>query len=131
MEKHKEAMSKTKETQVGGNHYKNMAIQPTEYITKNGLGYIEGNIIKYISRYRSKNGLEDLEKAKHYLEMLMEDYRNQPLRAGDKIQMNHHETPRVAHVIQANDSHVWYKYPDDDLEYMQEIEVVKSISQKL
>lgn len=60
------------DTQVGGDHYKNMAIQPTEYIHANGIGFIAGNIIKYISRYQSKNGMQDLEKAKHYLEILIE-----------------------------------------------------------
>lgn len=59
-------------TQVGGTHYKDMPIQPIEFITKNKLGYIEGCILKYICRHRAKNGREDLEKAKHYIEMLME-----------------------------------------------------------
>jgi hypothetical protein len=58
--------------QVGGTHYQ-MAIQPIDYITKNHLGYIEGNIIKYVTRYKSKNGIEDLKKAQHYLEMLIEE----------------------------------------------------------
>ena len=61
-----------KETQVGGNHYSKMKIQPIDFITENGLGYIEGNIIKYVCRYKDKNGLEDLEKAQHYLQMLIE-----------------------------------------------------------
>ncbi len=63
---------KATDTQVGGKHYKDMPIQPIEYITKNDLGYCEGNIIKYVSRYQSKNGVEDLRKAKHYIEMLIE-----------------------------------------------------------
>ena len=58
--------------QAGGNHYKDMAIQPTEYITKNKLGFIEGNIVKYISRWRFKNGIEDLKKIKHYVDLLIE-----------------------------------------------------------
>ena len=58
--------------QEGGNHYKGMAIQPVEYIYKNGIGYLEGNVIKYISRWKSKNGVEDLEKAKHYIDLLIE-----------------------------------------------------------
>lgn len=58
--------------QVGGSHYKNMAIQPVEYIHKNGIGYIEGCVIKYVSRWRSKGGVEDLEKARHFLDMLIE-----------------------------------------------------------
>ena len=48
--------------QVGGDHYKKMAVQPIEYITKNGLDFNQGCIVKYISRYRDKNGAEDIEK---------------------------------------------------------------------
>lgn len=62
----------TTEKQVGGDHYK-LPIQPIDYIVKNNLGYIEGNIIKYVTRYKSKNGVEDLKKAQHYLEMLIEE----------------------------------------------------------
>nr|DAE86729.1 MAG TPA: nucelotide kinase [Caudoviricetes sp.] len=61
-----------KSTQVGGDHYSKMKIQPIDFITANELGYIEGNIIKYVCRYKSKNGVEDLEKAQHYLQMLIE-----------------------------------------------------------
>ncbi len=60
------------DVQVGGGHYKNMRIQPIEYTLANGLGFCEGNVIKYVSRYKSKNGVEDLKKAKHYLELLIE-----------------------------------------------------------
>ena len=59
-------------SQVGGNHYTLMAIDPLTYIEANNLGFIEGNIIKYVSRYQNKNGIEDLQKAKHYLERLIE-----------------------------------------------------------
>lgn len=58
--------------QVAGNHYKDLAIQPVEYIHANNIGYMEGNVIKYVSRWRAKNGLADLEKAKHYIELLIE-----------------------------------------------------------
>ena len=58
--------------QVGGGHYKSMAIQPIEYITKNNLPYCEANVIKYISRWRDKGGKKDLEKAKHYIDMLIQ-----------------------------------------------------------
>lgn len=58
--------------QIGGSHYKDMPIQPSEYITKNGLGWYEGNAIKYISRYKQKGGKADIEKAIHYLELLLE-----------------------------------------------------------
>lgn len=59
-------------TQVGGAHYKELPIQPVEYIYQNGIGYFEGNVIKYVTRWRTKGGVEDLHKAKHYLEMLIE-----------------------------------------------------------
>ena len=61
-----------KSTQVGGDHYSKMKIQPIDFITANELGYMEGNIIKYVCRYKSKNGVEDLKKAQHYLQMLIE-----------------------------------------------------------
>lgn len=59
-------------TQVSGDHYKGMAIQPVEFIHSNGIGYMEGNVIKYVSRWRSKGGIADLEKAKHYIDLLIE-----------------------------------------------------------
>jgi hypothetical protein len=58
--------------QVAGNHYKDLPIQPVQYIHANALGYFEGNVVKYISRWRKKNGIADLEKAKHYIELLIE-----------------------------------------------------------
>ena len=61
--------------QVGGDHYKSLAIQPIEYITKNKLPYMEGNVIKYVTRHRYKNGAEDIRKAIHFLQMILEvDY---------------------------------------------------------
>lgn len=68
-----EELMKPKDKQVGGDHYKGMAIQPYEYITKNGIGWLEGNAIKYISRYKQKGGKADIEKAIHYLELLLEE----------------------------------------------------------
>ena len=59
-------------TQVGGSHYADMKIQPLEYILANNIPFPEGNVIKYVSRWRNKNGLTDLEKAKHMLELLIE-----------------------------------------------------------
>ena len=58
--------------QVGGSHYKDMPIQPVEYIHANAMGYLEGNVVKYVSRWRNKNGIADLEKAKHYIELLID-----------------------------------------------------------
>jgi len=60
------------ETQIGGSHYKSKAIQPVEYIHANNIGYFEGCVIKYVTRWKNKNGIQDLEKAKHYLELLIE-----------------------------------------------------------
>lgn len=59
-------------SQIGGTHYKELAIQPVEYIHANGIGYFEGCAIKYLSRWKSKGGIQDLEKAKHYIELLIE-----------------------------------------------------------
>lgn len=58
--------------QVGGGHYKVKAIQPWDYIAANQIGYFEGNVIKYVSRWRDKGGVADLEKARHYLDKLIE-----------------------------------------------------------
>ena len=63
------------DTQVGGNHYQTMKIQPAEFINKNEMKFAEGNAIKYICRHVNKGGLQDLEKAKHYIDMIIErDY---------------------------------------------------------
>lgn len=59
-------------TQVSGDHYKSLAIQPIEYIHANGIPFAEGSVIKYVTRWRDKGGLADLEKAKHFLELLIE-----------------------------------------------------------
>lgn len=58
--------------QVGGSHYKDMPIQPVEFIHGNGIGYMEGCAIKYLSRWKSKGGVEDLRKAIHFVELLIE-----------------------------------------------------------
>lgn len=58
--------------QVDGSHYKDKAIQPWDFIVANNMGFLEGAIIKYVSRYQEKNGVRDLEKAKHFLEKLIE-----------------------------------------------------------
>ena len=60
------------DTQVGGGHYKDYEIQPIEYVQKNELGFIEGSIVKYITRYEDKGGANDLDKIIHYCELLKE-----------------------------------------------------------
>ena len=63
------------EDQVGGKHYRSFKIQPAEFINENKLLFAEGNAIKYICRHSAKNGKQDLEKAKHYIDMIIErDY---------------------------------------------------------
>lgn len=59
-------------SQVGGSHYKDFPIQPLEFIVKNNLDFLQGNVVKYVVRYKVKNGLEDLKKARHYLDMMIE-----------------------------------------------------------
>lgn len=58
--------------QVAGDHYFSLPIQPIEYIHANKLPFIEGNVVKYITRWREKNGVEDLRKVIHYVELLIE-----------------------------------------------------------
>ena len=64
--------SRPSETQVGGGHYRKYAIQPSEFIHRNKLGWCEGNAVKYLTRHRDKNGRQDIEKAIHYLQLLLE-----------------------------------------------------------
>jgi len=59
-------------TQIDGSHYKDKGIQPIVYIHANNMGFCDGNVVKYVTRYKEKNGKKDLEKAKHYIELLIE-----------------------------------------------------------
>lgn len=70
-------MSNALDIQVGGSHYKSFVIQPVEFITANGLEFLEGCVIKRVCRHGAKNGREDLEKAIHELQLLIQ------LRYGD------------------------------------------------
>lgn len=65
--------------QIGGNHYKEMDIQPIDYILSNNLGWCEGNAVKYISRYKQKGQRQDIEKAIHYLQILLEQLDAKPI----------------------------------------------------
>lgn len=68
------------DTQIGGDHYKHLAIQPMEYSMKNGLDACQHTAIKYITRFREKGGIADLEKAKHCIDMLIEfEQQKQPM----------------------------------------------------
>jgi Protein of unknwon function (DUF3310) len=65
-------MTKALDVQIGGGHYKDMKIQPLEFCHANNIPFPEGNIIKYVCRWRGKNGVEDLKKARHVIDMLIE-----------------------------------------------------------
>tara|TARA_R110000803_G_C11930163_1_gene315349 strand:+ start:448 stop:669 length:222 start_codon:yes stop_codon:yes gene_type:complete len=69
----KEEKSNSKSVQIGGSHYKDFKIQPIDFIYINEIPYIEGNVIKYVTRWKNKNGVEDLKKARHYLDILIEN----------------------------------------------------------
>lgn len=60
------------DVQVGGGHYKDLAIQPVEYILANKLPFVEGCVVKYVTRWKAKGGVEDLRKARHFLDLLIE-----------------------------------------------------------
>jgi hypothetical protein len=60
------------QSQVGGDHYRKLAIQPVEFCQRNQLGYCESAVIKYVTRHREKNGVQDIDKAIHYLQLLKE-----------------------------------------------------------
>ena len=63
---------KANDRQIAGDHYR-QPIQTWDFIHRNGIGYLAGNIIKYVVRYQKKNGIEDLNKARHYLDKLIEE----------------------------------------------------------
>jgi hypothetical protein len=71
MTRHGPMMSSFDE-QIGGDHYQTYTVQPVEFLYKNNVPFIEGNIIKYVLRHKNKNGVEDLKKARHYVDMLIE-----------------------------------------------------------
>ena len=80
-------MSNPYDKQVGGDHYSKMKIQPAEFVNKNKMLFAEGNAIKYICRHINKGGKQDLEKAKHYIDMIIErDY-------GDETEKSNTFTP--------------------------------------
>ena len=60
--------------QVGGDHYQNFAIQPIKFIMENKLDFCTGNAIKYLCRHKAKNGVEDLRKARQYIDFLIAEY---------------------------------------------------------
>ena len=75
------------ERQVGGSHYKSFHIQPYEFISKNNLSFFQGNVVKYVCRYLSKNKIEDLQKIIHYCELeilKLKDTKNEKTKTSSK-----------------------------------------------
>ena len=74
--------------QVGGDHYKGKPIQPVEYGISNDLGFVEGNVVKYVTRWKDKGGLDDLRKARHYLDLYIQYLeRNIESRGGNSVSL--------------------------------------------
>lgn len=68
------------DTQEGGDHYKDMKIQPVEFITANDMDFLQGNVVKYIARHKAKNGAQDVRKALHYCQLILElQYGEKPM----------------------------------------------------
>lgn len=65
-------VKRAKDAQVGGEHYKTLAIQPAEYILANGVGWAEGCAISYLTRWKNKGGVQDLHKAIHTIQLLID-----------------------------------------------------------
>ena len=63
---------KALDVQVGGSHYKKFKIQPTEFLQANQIPHCEANVIKYVCRHKDKGGIQDLKKAKHYIDLLIQ-----------------------------------------------------------
>ena len=105
------------DTQIGGDHYKHLAIQPMEYSMKNGLDACQHTAIKYITRFREKGGISDLEKAKHCIDMLIEFERQ---RVGEEV-VNMFVEDVLAHgpISEADpygprDAEGWYTWNGDE-----------------
>lgn len=77
---------------ISPNHYARFKIQPIEFIEENGIGFFEGNVIKYVCRYDAKNGLEDLKKARSYLDRMI---RRRELKADNSMEATGLCTPSV------------------------------------
>lgn len=106
------------DTQVGGDHYKKLKIQPVEYIHANAIPFIEGCIIKYASRWRGKGGLADLEKIKHFAQLLIDlELQAQPL----DPELAFQDAPKHAtHKVRAVNSENFCKWAYLDADVMRE-----------
>ena len=103
------------DTQVGGNHYQTMKIQPAEFINKNEMKFAEGNAIKYICRHVNKGGLQDLEKAKHYIDMIIErDYADEAKNSSVDSGVDVSLSPTFIENMKGTDE-IKVSYTDDEL----------------
>jgi hypothetical protein len=109
--------------QIGGSHYKDFKIQPVEFIHRNGIDFLSGNVIKYVCRWKSKGGLNDLEKAKHYIELLIELSTNKSYEVDDIGVINSCNLCLLHHSINKNTPHTCdckchnkIKYPTEGCE---------------
>ena len=82
----KDMTSKVYTKQIGGSHYKKMKIQPSKFVIENKLLFPEGNVIKYICRHQYKGGKEDLLKAMHFIEMIIERDYTKPYDATEDVE---------------------------------------------
>ena len=114
------------QTQVGGDHYKTLAIQPVEYITRNGLGFVEGSVIKYVTRHKAKGGAEDIKKAIHFLNLLLE------LEYGEKEETADQCKARFSHLKKHEGGMVFaVLFDHDGHEHLGSKDVVKEWSENL
>lgn len=109
------------DTQVGGAHYKSLAVQPVEFWLISDLGAVEGAIVKYMTRWRDKGGLEDLKKVQHFLEIMIEFYEQNdpppldphppkmsPEEYCHRNSLGAHETVIICRVVE------WRHYPNSE-----------------
>jgi Protein of unknwon function (DUF3310) len=92
--------TKANDVQIGGDHYKKGRIQPWDYILANDIGYLEGTAIKYLTRWKYKNGVEDLKKARHFIDKAIEHYYSQE--ANQVILFDKEEGCDPAKVVESN-----------------------------
>jgi hypothetical protein len=83
----------TRQTQIGGTHYKVFEVEPVDFITKNQLDWLSGHIVKYVCRHKLKGGAVDIKKAIHYAQMLLEDV------YGVSSEVKYNDTPQEAPVV--------------------------------
>ena len=105
------------DVQTGGDHYKDMKIQPVEFIHANGLPFIEGAIIKYVCRHKAKNGRQDLEKARHFIDMLLELEYPEEKDVPAEVVKKHPAIPEGYKLVTGNLPHPGDEFLGDDGEW--------------